>query len=54
MIERLQRVLSRIEQLPIADQEEAAEQLEVLTELFEETRGAETNAPDSQRSFAGI
>ena len=43
MIERLQRVLARIEQLPLEVQEEVAAQLEVLTEPFEETLSTETS-----------
>jgi hypothetical protein len=35
MIERLQQVLTRIEQLPPEVQEEAAAQLEILAEPFE-------------------
>ncbi len=35
MIERLQQVLTRIEQLPSEIQEEAAAQLEILTQAFE-------------------
>ncbi len=43
MIERLQQVLARIEQLPPEVQEEAAAQLEVLTEPFEKIPNAQTN-----------
>jgi hypothetical protein len=35
MIKRLQQVLTRLEQLPPEVQEEAAAQLELLTEAFE-------------------
>ena len=54
MIERLQQVLTRIEQLPPEVQEEAAAQLEVLTELFEEILNAKTNRTrEKGRSLAG-
>ncbi len=43
MIERLQQVLSRIEQLPPEVQEEAAAQLEVLTEPFQEIPNEKTS-----------
>jgi hypothetical protein len=43
MIERLQHVLTRIEQLPPEIQEEAAAQLEVLTESFGEFPNEKTN-----------
>ncbi len=54
MIERLQQVLSRIEQLPPEVQEEAAAQLEVLTEPFEEILDTKTNKTRKRgRSLAG-
>ena len=54
MIERLQQVLSRIEQLPPEVQEEVAAQLEVLTEPFEELANAKTNRTrEKGRSLAG-
>jgi len=43
MIERLQQVLTRIEQLPPEVQEEAATQLEMLAEPFEAIPNAKTN-----------
>jgi len=55
MIERLQQVLSRIEQLPPEVQEEAAAQLEALTEPFEEIPNARTNKIRKKgRSLAGV
>ncbi len=55
MIERLQQVLSRIEQLPPEVQEEAAAQLELLTEAFEAIPNAKTNsAREKGRSLAGV
>ena len=55
MIERLQQVLTRIEQLPPEVQEEAAAQLEVLTEPFEEIPNAKTNKTGEKgRSLAGV
>ena len=54
MIERLQQVLTRLEQLPPEVQEEAAAQLEVLTEPFEEITNAKTNKTGEKgRSLAG-
>ena len=54
MIERLQQVLTRIEQLPPEVQEEAAAQLEVLTEPFEEIPDAMTKRTQEKgRSLAG-
>lgn len=54
MIERLQQVLTRIEQLPPEIQEEAVAQLEVLTEPFEERPNAKTNRNrEKGRSLAG-
>lgn len=54
MIERLQQVLTRIEQLPPEVQEEAAAQLEVLTEPFEEVPDAKMNrSRRKERSLAG-
>lgn len=53
MIERLQQVLTRIEQLPPEIQEEAAAQLEVLTEPFEERPNAKTKTQEKGRSLAG-
>ncbi len=54
MIERLQQVLTRIEQLPPEAQEEVAAQLEVLTEPFEELLNAKTNSMRKKgRSLAG-
>lgn len=54
MIERLQQVLTRIEQLPPEVQEEAAAQLEVLTEPFEEISNGQMNrTPEKGRSLAG-
>ena len=55
MIERLQQVLTRLEQLPPEVQEEAAAQLEVLTEPFEEIPNAKTNKTGEKgRSLAGV
>ena len=55
MIERLQQVLTRLEQLPPEVQEEAAAQLEVLTEPFEEITNAKTNKTGEKgRSLAGV
>ena len=54
MIERLQQVLSWIEQLPPEVQEEAAAQLEALTEPFEEILNTKTNKTrEKPRSLAG-
>ena len=54
MIERLQQVLTRLEQLPPEVQEEAAAQLEVLTEPFEEIPDAKTKRTQEKgRSLAG-
>lgn len=54
MIERLQQVLTRIEQLPLEVQEEAAAQLEVLTEPFEEILNEKANRTQEKgRSLAG-
>lgn len=54
MIERLQQVLTRIEQLPPEVQEEAAAQLEVLTEFFEETPDGKANKTrKKRRNLAG-
>lgn len=54
MIERLQQALTRIEQLPPEVQEEVAEQLEALTEPFEETPYAKANENRVKgRSLAG-
>jgi hypothetical protein len=54
MIERLQQVLTRLEQLPPEVQEEAAAQLEVLTEPFEEIPDAKTKRTrEKGRSLAG-
>ena len=54
MIERLQQVLTRIEQLPPEVQEEVAAQLEVLTEPFEELTNAKTNRTrEKGRNLAG-
>lgn len=54
MIERLQQVLTRLEQLPPEVQEEAAAQLEVLTEPFEEIPNEKTNRTrEKGRSLAG-
>ncbi|MDQ6659704.1 MAG: hypothetical protein M3Z24_01920 [Chloroflexota bacterium] len=54
MIERLQQVLTRIEQLPPEVQEEVAAQLEVLTEPFEEISNGKTNRTrEKDRSLAG-
>ena len=52
MIERLQQVLSRIEQLPPEVQEEAATQLEILAEPFKAIPNSKTNRR-SGRSLAG-
>jgi hypothetical protein len=54
MIERLQQVLTRIEQLPPEVQEEAAAQLEILTEPFEPIPNAKTNRTGEKgNSLAG-
>ena len=54
MIERLQQVLMRIEQLPPEVQEEAAAQLEVLTEPFEDIPNAKMNkSRQKSRGLAG-
>lgn len=54
MIERLQQVLTRIEQLPPEVQEEVAAQLEVLAEPFEEIADAKMNTSRRKgRSLAG-
>jgi hypothetical protein len=54
MIERLQQVLTRIEQLPPEVQEEAAAQLEILAEPFEAIPNAKTNRIRGKgRSLAG-
>ena len=54
MIDRLQQVLTRIEQLPPEVQEEAAAQLEVLTEAFEAIPNGKTNRTrEKGRSLAG-
>ena len=54
MIERLQQVLTRIEQLPPEIQEEAAAQLEILTEPFVAIPNAQTNRNRGKgRSLAG-
>ena len=54
MIERLQQVLTRIEQLPPEVQEEAAAQLEILTEAFEAIPNAKANrAREKGESLAG-
>ncbi len=54
MIERLQQVLTRIEQLPPEVQEEAAAQLEILAEPFEAIPSAMTNRTRGKgRSLAG-
>ena len=53
MIERLQQVLSRIEQLPPEIQEEAAAQLEILAEPFEAIPNTKTNGTRKGRSLAG-
>ncbi len=54
MIERLQQVLTRIEQLPPEVQEEAAAQLEILAEPFEALPSAKTNRTLGKgRSLAG-
>ncbi len=50
MIERLQQVLTRIEQLPPEVQEEAAAQLEILAEPFEASkRQDEQNSREGQK-----
>jgi hypothetical protein len=55
MIKRLQQVLTRLEQLPPEVQEEAAAQLELLTEAFEAIPNAKTNsAPEKRTSLAGV
>lgn len=55
MIERLHRVLTRIEQLPLEIQEEAAAQLEILTEAFEAIPNAKTNrGREEGGSLAGV
>lgn len=54
MIERLQQVLTRIEQLPPEVQEEVAAQLEILAEPFEAIPKAKTNRTrEKGRSLAG-
>jgi len=54
MIERLQQVLTWIEQLPPEVQEEAAAQLELLTETFKEIPNAKMNRTrEKGRSLAG-
>lgn len=54
MIERLRQVLMRIEQLPLEVQEEAAAQLEVLTDPFIEIPDTKTNQTRKKsRSLAG-
>lgn len=54
MIERLQQVLTRLEQLPPAVQEEVAAQLEALTEPFEEMPNAKANRTrEKGKSLAG-
>jgi hypothetical protein len=54
MIERLQQVLSRIEQLPPEVQEEAAAQLEILAEPFESVPNMQTNRTQGKgKSLAG-
>ena len=53
MIERFQQVLTRIEQLPPEVQEEAAAQLEILTESFEEIPNAKYRTREKGRSLAG-
>ncbi|TMD59462.1 MAG: hypothetical protein E6I93_00220 [Chloroflexi bacterium] len=54
MIERLQQVLTRIEQLPPEVQEEAATQLEMLAEPFEAIPNAKTNRTRRKgRNLAG-
>jgi hypothetical protein len=54
MIERLQQVLTRIEQLPPEIQEEAAAQLEILTEPFVAIPNAQTKSTRGKgRSLAG-
>ena len=54
MIERLQQVLTRLEQLPPEVQEEAATQLEVLTEPFLEIPNGKANrTPKKGKSLAG-
>ena len=54
MIERLQQVLTRIEQLPPEIQEEAAAQLEILAEPFEAIPNEKTNSSRGKsRSLAG-
>jgi hypothetical protein len=55
MIERLQQVLTRIEQLPPEVQEEAAAQLELLTQTFEVIPNAKTNSARKKgSSLAGV
>lgn len=55
MIERLQQVLTRIEQLPPELQEEVAAQLEVLTEPFEAIPNIEMNqVREKGKSLAGV
>jgi hypothetical protein len=55
MIDRLQQVLTRIEQLPPEVQEEAAAQLEMLTEVFEAIPNAETDRTQKKgTSLAGV
>ena len=54
MIERLQQVLTRIEQLPPEIQEEAAAQLEILTEPFVAIPNAQMKRTRGKgRSLAG-
>lgn len=54
MIERLQQVLTRIQQLPPEVQEEAAAQLEILAETFEAIPNAKTDRTRGEgRSLAG-
>ncbi len=54
MIERLQQVLTRIEQLPPEIQEEVAAQLEALTGPFEEILNAQMNRTrEKSKSLAG-
>lgn len=55
MIERLQQVLTRIEQLPPDIQEEAAAQLEILTEAFKAVPEAQAGKEQKKRtSLAGV
>jgi hypothetical protein len=54
MIERLQQALTRIEQLPPEIQEEAAAQLEILTEPFVAIPNAQAKSTRGKgRSLAG-